>query len=387
MAGTVHGILDAVSGATYKTQVQSIFTMTWRFWQVMIAQGYATMIANNYGNGGTGWDWYDGANPPGENAWFLVRMNTSTARPGGGTQLGAYYVLTQWAYDDSFGASPGNPGALDGNTGGNGVGIAVAFRTDGGNPWGGTTGSPGSDTKGTPVWIDGGSTLVVVDASCGPSGTFVTNKENMIHFFDRLDHTLGRIHMVGDEDNFMLVRKEYDTGGGGGTYKYIYSCGLFEPFSTFACGYPLVVLSDWHVPYTINQWYGTLTGGGYGGQDYNGAIVGPDAVNNAVGTVRVERVPGAWSSSTSYSPNGKFASPTWDEVPIVLHMDDYINDHGRYTYGVSKWVYEIFNVPFEGVNNTYTRAFVGAGSIWLSMPWGGTLPPGGYVSSRDGRTI
>jgi hypothetical protein len=359
----------------------------------MIANGYATMIANNYGSGGTGWDWRDEANPPGENAWFVVRMNVSGERPGGGSQLGAYYVLTQWAYTDAFGSSPGNPGTIGGGTG-NGVGLAVAFRTDGGNPWNGSDGpggpGVGTDLKGTPVWTDGGSTLIVLDASCGPNGSFVTNKENTIPIHNRLDHTLGRVHMVGDEDNIMLVRREYDTGASG-TYKYIYTCSLFQPFANFACSYPLIMLHDWNLPYTINRWYGTYTGGGYGGQAYYGAIAGPDVVNNAVGIVRVDYFPGSWRSDSNYSPNPKFSTLTWDEAPLVFGINDDTNSNGRYTYGVSKWIYEIYNVPYQGVNSSYTRAFISGAdnltAIKQSMPWGGTFPPGGYTTNRNGRTI
>lgn len=54
--------------------------------------------------------------------------------------------MCQWADTNLFGAAPGNPALLNGATT-DGVGIQVAFRDDGGNPWNGTSNFNGADTK------------------------------------------------------------------------------------------------------------------------------------------------------------------------------------------------------------------------------------------------
>jgi hypothetical protein len=298
--------------------------------------------------------------------------------------LGDYYVLFQWAYSEDFGIGVGSPAVCNASATTNGVGMAVAFRIDGGNPWGGTTGSPGSDTKGTPVWIDGGSQVVVIDPGCETGiGAFGTNKENLLMIYSAGAASIGRVHMVGDEDNFYILG-DYSNNDG---YDRLAECSLFQSFANYPCSYPLMVRvqTSGTIP-LVNNWYGSSTGSA----SYNGGIVGPDGDGNKACQVYPYRMNGLWNSDISWSPNTLYSAQTWSEYPHWLQCHDYQQD-GRYMYAFTGgWLGEVYNVPWEGINAGITKTFISSSSNPLeeryAFPWNGTLPPG-LRSSRDGFVI
>jgi len=153
--GTLVGNADvSFNFASSPDANQAVFTAIWRFFNgVMRSSSYAQLVAVNYGSGGGSTNYADENNPFGENAFQVWRL------PSGSSLCPVdVYVMFQWADSSAFGSSPGDPGLLNGGTA-DGVGVAVAYRDDGGSPWNGTTVGSGSDTKGTPVWTEGTSKL------------------------------------------------------------------------------------------------------------------------------------------------------------------------------------------------------------------------------------
>src|SRR5687768_3165624 len=120
MSGTIVGKVDCKLTAITANGQQEFFKTIYDFMQQMVTAGHCTRIALQHGASGTGTDYFDGANPFGENAFGVWRFNGSPQ----------FYLLLQWAFSASFGTTPGNPGALNGAAAQDGVGIAIASRDD-----------------------------------------------------------------------------------------------------------------------------------------------------------------------------------------------------------------------------------------------------------------
>ena len=157
---------------TFPEHNQEHYVAWVNFFRHCETNGLCTVVASQYGSGGTGEDFHDQANPAGENAFTYAEWDAGTLRFG---------VLVQWADASNFGSSPGNPALLSDTTF-DGVGLQMAFREDGTSPWSGTTNDNGADSKGTPVWTPGTSTVHVFPRSNNPGppiGDHNTHKENM----------------------------------------------------------------------------------------------------------------------------------------------------------------------------------------------------------------
>lgn len=200
------------------------------------ANGLCTIIASNNGSGASSGqgniDYHDGANPVGENAWICAAWDAGAGQP--------FYILIQWADASTFGASPGNPGLLRSGSGTDGVGIAMAVRDGGGNPWNGTSNDDGADTKGTPVWT--GADVRVFPRSNATGGNDATNKENMAEFVD-IDGTdaFCRSHFAADENCLYLVADDDDNN----TFTQ-FLCGHYTPYSGLSavCTTPYFMCAD-----------------------------------------------------------------------------------------------------------------------------------------------
>lgn len=208
---------------------QSMFKLTWDFFKQLEVQGYVTEIARNNGAPATfspkplGTDFWDGANPFGENAWALFLF------PASANRTMPYYILFQWSSSTNFGTAPGSPAVIQASTGSLNepkLGFQMAWGINGSpaNPWGGTTGSPGSDTKGSPVWINpGAGTGFVFPVSNNVGNTHATVRQNMIGYRNSAASGDMRINFVADEDNWSVDINEgnkasEDTCIGGGIY-------------------------------------------------------------------------------------------------------------------------------------------------------------------------
>jgi hypothetical protein len=250
MAGTPRGRVDAYTSLAYTNgaPAQYAFAFIYQFFLDMQTAGYCTILATNYGfvegphsswggTSGTGMDYYGGSNPAGENAWFLVRYNVSTARPGGAGNLGAYYCLFQWSADDTFGANnSGAPNGSDGypgrvsyfGTNFDGVTCTVAFRTDGGNPFNGGALLTGSDTAASVdtsvnntlrVRVVGAGSYEVIPVTAGASTAKTTIRDDLNTYFTtnniRLEAQVrsNKLRVHGTECNGVDI----DTIAGGST--------------------------------------------------------------------------------------------------------------------------------------------------------------------------
>ena len=251
MAGTLHGSVDHVSsGPNNASRNQELFTWLYNFFiNQVIGNSYGTLIASSvgfWGAAGDGFGYWDSADPSRENAFFVVRMDTSTERPGGGV-TGAYYIMVQWADSEVFGAAPGNPGKINNGTG-DGVAVCAAFREDGTSPWAGTTNADGTDTKGATVWTAGGSTLHVLERSNSTGGGNAANKENMNRIND--GNQVTRFHALCDEDFVVFLTDN----GNDGNYKVVF-IGPYDPSANLTVSFPMVFLSA-TLPLNLGNWRG-----------------------------------------------------------------------------------------------------------------------------------
>ena len=376
MGGTVIGRVDCVSlagGAANGNQ--EVFTNLYQFMQRMVTATYATLIASQYGSGGTGFDFHDGGNPSGENAWAVFRMNTSTERPGGGSELGAYYVLIQWADTAAFGTAPGDPGKLGGSTV-DGVGVAVAYLEDGTSPWNGTTNADGTDSKGTPVWVPGGSTLHVMDRSCqAVGGTYATNRENCVKALQDVGVTQSRFHLLADEDSLLFL---VDNGLASG-YDLFYA-GIYEPLSYLTVSYPMACILDIQLPPDSGQAYGGLAGN----SAREGALTGADLLGPITGTLYL-----GWANANvglaSWCPNPQGGN-VFDEAEMLLIAAN-ANPANYGWCGKTNFFGIVFNSATHDANAALDKATFGwtVTNAWhIVVPWGGGQPPGTGVA-RTGR--
>ena len=208
MAGVKKFKLDAyLSGLTVSDYAQGIFKQTWDFFKQLEVAGHVVEVARNNGSGGTGTDFWDGANPFGPHAWYVFRYPPSSLRTF------SVYVLFQYTNTNNFGnISPGSPAKINGVLGSASnihlaFSVAIAYDSMGNsvNPWGGTTGSLGSDTKGSPVWVKPvGGSLYVLPRSNSLGGSFSTLREDMCGFYVSAPSP-SRLYCIGDQDNFSIV--------------------------------------------------------------------------------------------------------------------------------------------------------------------------------------
>jgi len=198
---------------THQNHAQALFKVYYDACERWVTVGYAERVALNWGSGGTGTDFYDGANPFATNAWCVYRFPSTARRPW------AYYISFQWSGGGSFGSSPGNPGLIYGTTGGGtnsqiGVQFALAVDADGfsADAWTGTTNFDGADTKGSPVWAAPvGGSVHVWPRSNNPGGSHATLRENYFAIQDGT-YLTSRSHIFHDGDHFMLWFDGNDDG-------------------------------------------------------------------------------------------------------------------------------------------------------------------------------
>lgn len=365
MAGTVVGLVDirgGTGGQSAAANNQELFVAIYNF-----LNSKYTRIASNFGASGTGFDFFDGANPAGENAFAVFRANSASV---------PFNILLQWADVSAFGTSPGNPGLLQGSTG-DGVGIMAAFREDGTNPWAGGTANAGADAKAATVWSAGTSTLHVLGRSNTTGGTHATNKENTHLLLDNSGTgTFLRVHCVGDDDGFMILSDNADDG----SYQACY-IGAYTPRSGLTVTYPLCMVIN---PNGFAFWgttSSTTFGSTTGNTSAEGGMVGAIPSDDTRGLSLNYSLP---SFETAFQPNGQAATPELDASDIGIMQREV--HAGLAGFLPSALVTAVFNVSNHEVNAAGTRAYMATTTVaalkW-SIPWGGGSPPG-TATSRDG---
>lgn len=374
MAGTIVRSLDHKGTTSGANAVQEQFTILFGFLEAMATAGHMTRIALQWGNGGTGTDFHDGANPFGENAFAVYTWGV-----GAGV---ARAILIQWATTDAFGAAPGAPGRLNGGTG-DGVGLAMAVRPDGTSPWAGTTNNDGTDTKGTPVWTPGSSTLHVIDRACStiaPGGSFATNRENLLRVTKGAPNGM-RMHCVGDADTIAVLSSEDDLGG----YS-CFTCGRYVERAGIVGAAPLYAIA--HYPSSDQMWAdGTSTA--YGstnglGNIREGGVMGRLAGDD-VSDLNMEVIFTSLLSNVM-QPNQQIAPQELDGVPPSLFFGNAVR-RGLVGRAEGEVLHVVFSTNNHGVSPSSDRAYMCIAATdtrrW-SIPWDGGAAPGVGVT-RAGR--
>lgn len=205
---------------TAANSMQSVFKSLYDAAEHWHSVGYVERVALNYGSGGTGTDFYDGANPFGSNAWFTYKFPANPRRPWG------YYMHAQWSSGlGNFGQAPGYPGILRGDFGRSDacVGIQFALALDANyreyDAWNGTSNFDGADTKGAPIWTcPSNGSCHVFPRSNNTGGAHSALKHNFLEILDTStrDH---RLDFLSDGDHVQIW---LDFSDDQFSYDYIY---------------------------------------------------------------------------------------------------------------------------------------------------------------------
>lgn len=170
VAGKIN--MEIYEGGVESRKLSTFFVSLHTFLSSTCAPLGVVRRACNFGTAGTGMGYWDQANPVGESGWATFEF--TKANP-------PVWVNIQW---NTGAPSAGSQPYVTAMQNEKVVGISVATRADGLSPWNGTTGNTGSDTRGTPVWTDGGvSRLYVFPRSNNPIGSHNTSKQNAITMY------------------------------------------------------------------------------------------------------------------------------------------------------------------------------------------------------------
>lgn len=357
---------------------------------------------------------YDGdADQAGDNAWAMFGFMSASV---------PFYLLIQYTQTQSLGntGSAGSQGgfpALNLLNSGKAYGYAfqIAQRSDGGNPWNGTTASNGNDVKGNPVWISGSASIVGVHPPvntriCGvTTASIYTSSHYMRSFFDVASSSC-RLHLMADEENIIMLARPGSTGSSS-TYHIHYFGKLQTMTQSFA-------RPRWEVPYvyfstyntfgdpSIKYWagnpnplrtFGDLFGGDGNGTNDGGALYHSASLGMGRLLFDIPVRHRLWWFNLNYN----FIPPRRDAIPLNVWFSNnaYFTGTG---YGISfagttsRFLRLIGDVSEHDVDNNYEFATVGrAGTGFyfynqtrfvrqsIAIPWGGAIIPG-TSTSRTG---
>jgi hypothetical protein len=364
------------TGLTFPQGTNVFFKLTWDFFKQMETAGYVTEIARNNGAAATfspkplGTDFYDGTAPFGEHCWAVFRFNPSTNRTF------PYYVFFQCSSSNNFGTAPGNPGLFLGGVGSistQKIGFQMAWGIDGGlpaNPWGGTTGSLGSDTKGDPVWINpGAGTGFVFPLSNNPGNTHSTSRQNTVGYSSGNSTGVFRFNFVGDEDNWFIDINYNDS------FSENFYCGggYYESLSNITSESPIFMFSSTATLDRTNTW-----GSSAGNTIREGGI-----------TVKASSAVGALSLGWDSSLEREEFNDNFDGIYPRFLLHNLKVNHGNNHVGYADptfWGASYGNQPRDvfGVNREYITTFIGdfpsPTVSKLVVPWNGNWSRGRSTS-------
>ncbi len=344
-----------------------------------------TRISCNFGSGGTGIDYRDAPTTIGTNAFAVFRFGNATT---------PFNVLIQCINTTGSGttiASPGNYAYATTNNYGTsvfGVMIVVAQRADGTNAWGGGTANVGADTKSTPVWTAGSSTLNVWPRINSSGGTFATNREALMmlstvnagatEYYNDIFTRGIRVNFIADDDNLLIV---WDMGSDG-SYQFWYF-GKYTPRAALNIQTPYVCI---HMgtprdPIVSNFTYGSTTQVTNG--DFTTAGDGGVAHPTAASGIKNVLIDGTASlfNSSIYNPNraagllGRFDLPpayvAVNEAPFFGML------------GSINFFRTAYNLPSLYMSPDRKLAIFGNGSVQsgkIVVPWDGLTVPGSGIN-------
>jgi len=372
MAGPIKGSIEHyfLGAAQTSGSAQTIFVNTYNFLNNNTGTLGIRRIAYHTGAKETGMvdtramNFYDAAMPAGNNAWACFCFSSASV---------PFYVLIQYSGNTGMGTAPGSPGLFKGAATTTAMGFAFASRADGGNPWNGSSGSNGFDTKGTPVWHPGTSSMALAPRSndSNRAGAHGTNKQNLLGFSvgSNVDY---RYSMVADYDNFVAM---LDIGIDG-SYQTAF-LGTYTPLSGVNPQVSWVVFNDANVPLTDASVYGDVAGV----STLQGGIGYPTLSLSGTCSTALNRLTSAgFFQNTSAQPNKAFGTPRYDEFPILVGLFESPNQIGA-TGQLIDFFREAYNVATHDTNSDGTRAAFSTttlAQVKLTIPWhSGTVPGSG----------
>ena len=230
---------------TNANNVLGNFKSLWDYCKFLESEGITQEIARNNGSGGTGTGWPDDSSKFGPNCWSVFKWVTSS------TRTWEWYMYIQGIAGVTPSASPANP-ALVNNVNNSIAALAysAAISVSGSiseNPWGGTTGSLGSDTKGNPVWVSSSNdyNLHVFPRSNSSGGAHAVSRQSL-GLLSSPNPVAGEevyFNVASDDNSMVIVRSLRGTADIDvnaisylGTYTPAYSAlsqAISTPFITF----------------------------------------------------------------------------------------------------------------------------------------------------------
>lgn len=166
-----------------------------------------TLIASNFGSGGTGFDYHDGANPTGGDAFFVFSMPAHAGRtwtPYFLVQAAIGINLTN-ALPSAVGALPARLNGQTAHSGFGYIGVSCCVVT-GGNPWNGGTAADGTDLKGDPVWVTpAAQTAWFFPRSIAAGGAYAASKEDTGVIMGKSGNTTHVGHFIADLDHLLFA--------------------------------------------------------------------------------------------------------------------------------------------------------------------------------------
>lgn len=341
------------------------------------------MIALHYGDTGTGTDHHDGANPFGDDAFFVFRMPSHAV--GAGRNFDVYCLVQAGngiTMTGSLASAVGGVAAkIQGQTALAGVGyigMSIAVVT-GGNPWNGGTAIDGTDLKGDPVWVEpGGQSMWLFPRSIASGGTYAAKMEDTFPIYAQAGNSLNRFHMIADLDTLVFAHDANSTSND--DYK-LCVCGPYTP----------------HPDITHPEAYRVLTTMNHSAfglprqQNYGETSPLANQGNGGVGIPGKKTVRGRYdvtltSYTAAYQPNA--LTGKHDLFPGELYIDDTVEGAGLAGVLFDGQVAALTSqMSTHDTSGTLERVSLGDNNATttdkLSVKWDGVTTPG-TGANRDG---
>jgi hypothetical protein len=329
-----------------------------------------------------------------------------------------WYLYIQGIPNVNPNLAPAVPARVQGATGArNTLAWSTAISVSGSqseNPWGGTTGSLGSDTKGNPVWVSSSNdyNLYVCPRSNSAGGSHATARDNLgfatfLNAFSNND--LVYPFIISDDDSLLFSSsgragdEDYTSFTYLGTYEpfcSVLSQSIKTPFVTFCHAAGITVRPFANTDFGDAQAtldYGAKAGTG----NTNGGIVGvtgvrtvtmdfpsnkPNASGDFISTLQpnaaIESVSSSFGSEYSTLPVPLFASTSDDQPGFLGFINTQIFKQAPTTpnYLINNNGTRMTFWP-SNATNTSNAIFVPNSFI---TPWRENIPPRDVAVNRDG---
>jgi hypothetical protein len=347
MSGTLHGRIEMnlSSLGTEASQLQAFVQLV----QFFNGHPGMTRIASRDGGSGSGVD-------------VAVHSGAFVVYEWIGSPIHRIYFLMQvGAGAGDINSNGGGPSTSYAGTNADGIYIAFAIDTTGGNPWKGTTLNNNADTKATPVWGTAGGDLLIWPRQNSTGGAQATNKE----YLGCMSHTassLGRCHILSD-NTFMLFANDI---GANGTYDDLMWFAPYIPDAGLSVLHPFVMASGVSLASTALPSAGTA---------YEGGISGPSTSD---GVLTLHQ---SWDGGADlYDFNSFRGSNTYLVSSLSAIVNDTITgEQGRLGRIDPQLVGMVANVSTHDRNADLTRTVFGSGTpshAKVAVPWDGATVPG-----------